>query len=415
MPDAIGGAWRFVLGWSAAALLLAAPPGLLVGALRGQTPPPAAPTAPTAPLPELCQGDYQSEAAAKAQLAAFAATYTDAAGWQRRAATIRQNLRRGAGLEPWPERTPLQPLERELHRTDAYAVLAVAFEARPGFFVYGNLYRPLQPAGRRPAILCPHGHYTGPGGGRLRVDQQQRCATLARLGAVVFSYDMIGYGDSAALGWRHEHPQALTLQTWSSVRAVDYLVARDDVDPARIGITGSSGGGTQAFLLAALDERVTAAAPVVMVSAHFFGGCHCESGLPIHKRGDFQTNNVELAALAAPRAQLLVSVGGDWTKNTPTVEFPYLQRVYRLLGAPDRVRNVHFADGDHGYQYQKRAPVYAFFTEVFGLATDGLFDAASGRWDETRNRIVPAAELRVFDAAHPVPDHALPPGSAVPF
>lgn len=401
MHDAIDGIRR----WAVAGLVLP----LVVGALPGQAP------AASPAVEELCQGNYQSEAAAKAQLLRFAASYDAAAGWQRRAATIRQNLLRGAGLEPWPERTPLRPLERELHRTDTYRVLAVAFEARPGFFVYGNVYAPLRHDGRRPAILCPHGHYTGPGGGRLRADQQQRCATLARLGAVVFSYDMIGYGDSAAAGWRHEHPQAMTLQTWSSVRAVDYLSARDDVDPARIGITGSSGGGTQAFLLAAIDERVTASAPVVMVSAHFFGGCNCESGLPIHKRGDFQTNNVELAALAAPRAQLLVSVGGDWTKNTPTIEFPYLQRVYGLLGAADQVRNVHFADGDHGYQYQKRAPVYAFFAEVFGLASDGVLDPASGRWDESGNRIVPPAELRVFDAEHPVPEHALPPGSPVPF
>lgn len=375
----------------------------------------AAPQAPADAKVELRQGAFLSEAAAKRELADFAASYQDAEGWQRRAATLRANLRTGLGLDPMPERTPLLPLVRELHREKTYAVDAVAFEARPGFFVYGNVYRPLLREGRLPAILCPHGHFNGKGGGRLRADQQQRCATLARLGAVVLSYDMIGYGDSAALGWRHEHPQALTLQTWSSVRAIDYLVSRDDVDAARLAVTGCSGGGTQSFLLTAIDERIAVSVPVVMVAAHFFGGCNCESGLPIHRRGEFVTNNVEFAALAAPRPQLLVSVGGDWTKNTPEVEFPYLRRVYALLGAERNVANVHFADGDHGYQETKRQAVYPFLVEHLRLDADGVLDVATGRFQETANRIVPPEALRVFDDAHPVPAHALPPASSVPM
>ena len=271
----------------------------------------------TIPGAVLCQGNYQTEDEAVRQLERLAATWTTQQDWQARAKQIRQQILVGAKLDPLPERTPLNPIIRNKRSFNGYTVESAAFEARPGYFVYGNLYRPANAEGKRPGILCPHGHARGRDGGRLRPDQQHRCATLARMGAVVFSYDMIGFGDSEYLGWNHQHEQALTLQTWSSIRAVDFLQSLDDVDGDQIGVTGCSGGGTQTFLLTAVDDRVKVAVPVVMVSAHFFGGCHCESGMPIHKTAKLETNNAEIAALAAPRPLLLVSVGGDWTKNNP--------------------------------------------------------------------------------------------------
>ena len=239
----------------------------------------------------------------------------------------------GAKLHPLPERTPLKDelfTKNEAIKDTRWSPLPLRHDLVT--WCTATFIDRLGKTGPRPAILCPHGHALGPEGGRLRADQQYRCATLARMGAIVFSYDMVGFGDSLHLGWDHNHPQALTLQTWSSIRAIDFLQSLSDVDDNRIGVTGCSGGGTQTFLLTALDQRIRVAVPVVMVSAHFFGGCNCESGMPIHKTEKLETNNAEIAALAAPRPLLLISVGGDWTKNTPNVEYPYIGNVYGLFG-----------------------------------------------------------------------------------
>jgi hypothetical protein len=367
----------------------------------------------TSDKPTLCQGNYHSEAEAVAQLKRLAATHSNIAEWKARAAAVRRQILTGAKLSPLPKRTPLNPIIKNKRHYDGYTVESAAFEARPGFFVYGNLYRPLGRKGKRPGILCPHGHYRGPEGGRQRPDHQNRCATLARMGAVVFSYDMIGFGDSQHLGWNHNHPEALTLQTWSSIRALDFLETLSEVDAKRIGVTGCSGGGTQTFLLTAVDERVTVSVPVVMVSAHFFGGCNCESGLPIHKTPKLETNNTEFAALAAPRPLKLISVGGDWTKNTPEVEYPFIRSIYKYFGAEDKAQNTHFPDEEHGYEYIKREAMYPFMAKHLGLDTEGVLNKKTGKFDESKNTIEKATTMRNFHTLADMPKHALKPGATV--
>lgn len=365
--------------------------------------------------PTLCVGNYHSEADAVKQLARLAATHSNLAEWKTRAATVRRQILTGAKLNPLPNRTPLKVIIKNKRTYNGYTVEAAAFEARPGFFVYGNLYRPLGQKGKCPGILCPHGHARGPAGGRLRPDQQHRCATLARMGAVVFSYDMIGFGDSEHLGWNHKHPQALTLQTWSSIRALDFLESLPEVDKKRLGVTGCSGGGTQTFLLTAIDQRVAVSVPVVMVSAHFFGGCHCESGMPIHKTAKLETNNAEFAALAAPRPLKLISVGGDWTKNTPKVEHPFIRNIYKYYGAVSKAENSHFAKEGHGYQLSKRQAMYPFMVKHLGLNAKDVLDPKTGEYDESKNTLEKVETMRVFKSLKEMPKHALKPGAAVRF
>ena len=364
---------------------------------------------------ELCRGNYHSEAAARTQLAKFAAGYSDQDGWRKRAAIIRRGMLRGMGLDTPPKKCDLKAIIINKRTHKGYTVENVAFESLPGFFVTGNLYRPLTGggAGSCAGILSPHGHFGdrgGDGGGRFRADMQKRCATLARMGVVVLSLDMVGWGESTQ--YPHRGAKTLTLQTWNGIRAIDFLGTLKEVDPKRIGITGASGGGTQTFVLTAVDDRVTVSIPVVMVSSHFFGGCSCESGMPIHKSATHETNNADIAALAAPRPQLLISNGKDWTKNTPKVEFPYIQNVYKLCGAESKVENLHLAKEGHDYGPSKRNGAYAFFAKHLKLIA-GKVRKDDGTFDETPVVIEDKKTLTVFTDTHPRPKHAVNGPAAV--
>ncbi len=361
--------------------------------------------------PQLCVGNYQTEEQAKEQLARFAATYSTQAQWQQRAQRIREGILRGVELLPLPKKGPLNPILHSRREHDGYTVENAAFESLPGVFVSGNLYRPTKGTGPFAGVLCPHGHWGDPNDyGRFRPDMQKRCATFARMGAVVFAYDMVGYGDWANAGWKHNRPDALKLQLWNSIRAVDFLTSMKDVDPKRIAITGASGGGTQTFLLTAVDDRVAVSIPVVQVSAHFFGGCVCESGMPIHKAKGYETSNVEIAACAAPRPLLLISDGKDWTKNTAQVEYPYIRNVYGLFDAADNVECLHLAKEGHDYGWSKRVGAYKFLSKHLGLCLANVIDD-SGSINENFVVIELKASLYVFDENHPRPSYAVDPGT----
>lgn len=358
--------------------------------------------------PDLCQGAYFTEAQGTDALRAFAKTYHDRTTWETRAALIRRGIRDGMNLPDKPRFAPLQPIRHSLRTMNGYTVENVMFESVPGFFVTGNLYRPINPVGKLAGVLCPHGHASNEDA-RFLEQTQQRCATMARMGAVVFVYDMPGYGDSKQCS--HKIPSALKLQTLNGLRALDFLTRLPDIDTSRIAVSGESGGGTQTFLLTALDSRVTVSVPVVMVSAYFFGGCVCESGMPIHKRPTHQTSNVEIAALAAPRPLLLVSDGGDWTKNTPTVEFPYVQTIYTYYGAADQVENVHLPAEGHDFGPNKRAAAYRFLAKHLKLDLNRVLK--NGQIDETLNTLLDPAALQVFNADHPRPARAVMGDEAV--
>ncbi len=369
--------------------------------------------------PSLRQGGFFKSEEGKPELDRIAATFSDLAGWKKRRTAVRMGILEGAGLDPFPGKTPLNPIRHSKREHDGYSVENLAIETAPGLFLCGNLYLPSDTRGQLAAILCPHGHARDPkytGEGRYRPDMQSRCAALARMGAAVFSYDMVGYGDSRKTGWNHRPSpgnQVLRLQCWNSIRAVDFMISLPKVDPKRIGITGASGGGTQTFLLTALDDRIAVSAPCVMVSAHFYGGCACESGLPVHVRPDHITNNTEIAALCAPRPMMLISCGGDWTVNTPNVEFPFVQRIYSFYGKKDLVENAHLPNDKHDYGESKRQPMYKFFAKHLGLDRKPWLKSGTEFVDESSITIEPHPVLQVFTDKYPLPKHALKPNEPV--
>lgn len=365
--------------------------------------------------PALCSGAFLTPEQGAAVLDAALAQFPNRAAWEVYAAHLRTRIQEAAGLAPWPRRTPLNAIIRDRRTHDGYTVENVAFESAPGVFVTGNLFRPTGGAALRPVVLSTHGHarkVAAPADydmhARFAPYVQTRSANLARMGAIVFSIDMFAYGEGIQLFGQeaHRNPHAITIQLWNAMRALDFLLSLEGADPARVAVSGESGGGTQAFVLAALDPRVTVSAPVVMVSAHFFGGCLCESGLPIHRGADYFANNAMIAALTAPRPQLLVSDGKDWTLNTPRIEFPFLQKIYGYYGAADRVANIHLPDEGHDYGPSKRAAAYRFFATQLGLNLAAVTDAA-GQIDESHVATERAAALRVFTADYPTPPDAL--------
>ncbi|HTN74505.1 MAG TPA: acetylxylan esterase, partial [Pirellulaceae bacterium] len=328
--------------------------------------------------------------------------------WNERAALVRRQILVSQGLWPLPTKAPLNAVVHGRIERDGYTVEKVYFESLPGFFVTGNLYRPVGKPGKLPVVLRPDGHFSegrfhdaGRANVRKEIVQgaerfeeggrspvQACCMQLARMGCVVFHYDMLGYADSqqlslelvhkfakqrpemnAVTNWGLYSPAAearlqsvMGLQTWNSIRVLDFLETLPDADMSRVGVTGASGGGTQTMLIAAIDPRITVAAPAVMVSTSMQGGCTCENASLLR----VNTGNVEFAALFAPKPQLCLSAD-DWTREMPTKGFPELLKHYQLLGAENQVLHRPLLHFGHNYNYVSRANIYSWFNKHLKL------------------------------------------------
>lgn len=366
----------------------------------------------TATWPYIAPAD---EAAVRKQLHFARLRYNTAQKWVTRREELREEFLKGAKLWPLPDRPEVNAIRHSRREHDGYSVENVAIETLPSFYCTGNLYRPLGRKDLGPAILCPHGHFRPLG--RYRENHQIRCAHLARMGATVFSYSMVGWQDSQQT--THDDPLVLALQTWNSIRAVDFLTGLERVDPRRVGITGASGGGTQTFFLSLVDRRVKASAPLVIVYPWSAPqGCLCEGGMPVMRAAN--TNAIELAAATAPRPQLLISVGNDPTENFPSVGFPFIKQMYDVAGAGDLVSNTHFADEGHDFGPSKRKLVYEFFAKHLRMKRNRFI--ASGDSDQkieilpedlTKITIETPEQMQVFNAKHPLPAEALKGSDAI--
>ncbi len=362
--------------------------------------------------------------------------------WARRAEAVRRRILVSQGLWPLPTRTPLNPVIHGRRDLGEYTVEKVYFESLPGFFVTGNLYRPKHVTGKAPGVLFAHGHWKDARlsllgdeelkreiasgqeqfevGGRSRF--QSMCVQLARMGCVVWQWDMPGDSDAQQLprelvhGFAKQRPEmntaenwglfspaaeahlqsAMGLQTWNSIRSLDFLLGLPDVDPARVAVTGASGGGTQSFILAAVDDRVQLSFPAVMVSTAMQGGCTCENASLLR----VGTGNVEFAALFAPRPQGLTTAD-DWTREMATKGFPELQRLYALLGAPGNVMLHRGEQFPHNYNLVARAAFFGWLNRHFKLGPPEPVT-------ERDYQLLNPEELTVWDAQHPAPRAADP-------
>lgn len=323
----------------------------------------------------------------------LASQYHDQASWEQRKEAIRADIFKAMKLSPLPPRPASKPLLTKKRKFKGYTVENFAMEILPGVYMNGSIYRPRNAKGKVPLMMSPDGHWYGH---RYRKDAQIRFAMLAQMGTVAVTYDVFAWGESGLqFDFRdHRRSLALTVQTLQAIRILDWMLEDPMIDTTRVGISGGSGGGTQTALLTALDDRITISAPVVSVSSYHFGGCPCESGMPIHASAG-GTNNVEIAAMAAPRPQLLISDGGDWTADMPKHDFPYLQKIYGYYGKQDLVKNIHLPKDGHDYGYSKRKPVYDFISAQFGLDTKGL-KKADGEYDESGCVIEEEKDLYAF-------------------
>jgi dienelactone hydrolase len=340
--------------------------------------------------------------------------YSNAKEFDRRKKELRECIIQTLGINPNLKGGPLHSIMRPKVVMKGYTVQNVAFESLPGYYVTGSLYMPLG-KGPFPVILSPHGHFysetnkaISQDSGRYAPDMQTYCAGLAKMGAIVFIYDMYSWGESVLQTGNHAYHYtsfSLAIQTWNSIRSLDFILSLPDADKKRVGITGASGGGTQAILVSALDDRITADVPVVMVSSSFDGGCQCESGLPIHNCGKYKTNNAEIAAVFAPRPQLIISEDADWTRSVPGTDFPYLKKVYNFYGKEMNIENVHLSDKHHDYGITKRVPMYTFFSKIFGLNLKAISDGY-GNIDENGITIQNSKDMHVFGKGNLLPTNA---------
>lgn len=299
--------------------------------------------------------------------------YNNKVEWELRRDSLRREVRQRLELDAFLDSCVLgKALLSKIRKHDGYTTQNICIELTPGQHLFGTIYAPYGlnkkekiKNKKHALIVCPDGHWPM----RYRKDEQQRLGTLARMGAVCVDFDLYGWGESEKeVGAEAHHTsRAHVYQAACGYVLLDYMLKnRKDIDPERVGVMGGSGGGTHTVLLSLLDERVTASAPVVHLASHFDGGCPCESGKPVQLASG-GTCEPELAAIMAPKPMLIVSDGGDWTSSVPTLEFPFLQRIYGFYDAKDKVRNVHLPNERHDFKENKRQAVYDFFIDVFGL------------------------------------------------
>ena len=295
-----------------------------------------------------------------------------AARWRAELPGRRERWREMLGLSGlWTEQrqpprfTVTGTLDRE-----GYRIEKLHYESWPGLQVTANLYIPKSPAGRLPAVIYVCGHSRN-----QKVAYQAHARRFAQLGFVCLIVETIQLGEVEGYhhgcyreGWWHWYSRGYTpagIETWNAVRGFDLLVARPDVDPERLGITGISGGGATSWWVAAADERVKVSAPVcgtATVYSHIHdrtvdGHCDCMWWI-----NTYRWDLADVGALIAPRPLLIASADKDGIFTIESIRQVHRQvsRIYRKLGASEHLRLVE-TPGGHSYHERSRTEIFSWF------------------------------------------------------
>jgi len=318
----------------------------------------------------------ETERLAKADLAAIKTL--DA--WNRNKAKYRQQLQEMLGLDPLPERTPLQVKITGTVQHDEFLVRKLHYQSSPGLYVTGNLYVPKKLTAPTPAILYVCGH------GRVQIDgvnygnkthYQHHGAWFARNGYVCLMIDTIQLGELEGIHhgtyrhrmwwWNSRGYTPAGVEAWNGIRAIDLLESLDFVDKKRIGVTGRSGGGAYSWWIATLDERIKAAAPVAGITDlqnHVVDGVvegHCDCMFQVNTyRWDF----AQVAALVAPRPLLILNTDRDsiFPLDGVTRLHAKVERIYKLHGKPQNLGLV-ITPGGHSDSQELRIPAFNWFNK----------------------------------------------------
>ncbi len=307
-------------------------------------------------------------------------------------------------FSPVPARSPLNPRVTGRLERPAHVIEKVCFESRPGCLVTANLYLPRDLDGPAPCVLGTCGHSANGKASDLYQGFAQR---LAVSGFVTLIYDPLNQGERdqyALLADREAVAQStyahnmmgkqlellgdslVMWRTWDGIRALDYLLSRPEADPTRVGVTGNSGGGTLSTWLWAADDRFTMAAPSCFVTTFL---ANLENELPAdaeqYPYGVLAAGMelVDLLISRAPKPVILLGQHLDYFDRRGHQEaFEELQRICRLLGAPEE--NVACFRGPHGHGYfrENQEAMVGFFARHAGVPerrlheTEVLDDAA---------------------------------------
>lgn len=280
--------------------------------------------------------------------------YRDAQSWSEDQSRLREQLVEMLGLPPLEKRgSDLQSAITGTLEFEDIVVEKLYFQSLPGLYVTANLYRPKSVEGRVPAVLyvCGHGRVNQNGVSLgNKTHYQHHPAWFARHGYVCMAIDTIQLGEIEGIhhglysfnrwDWPARGYTPAGVEAWNALRAIDYLVARPEVDASRIGITGRSGGGAYSWFAAAIDPRISVAVPVAGVTDlrdHVIGQCvrgHCDCMFMVNRYGwDYSM----LAAMVFPRPLLIGNTDKD-----PIFPLDGVQRVHH------QVRHVYH----HGYKEQ---------------------------------------------------------------